>query len=196
MKKDRRDEQFELFEQMKRGSKSAFSKFYDEYIDLIFRVALNTVRDPSEAEDICHDVFLEVYQKPDGYDPERGSVEAWLTVKTRSRCLDRLRKKRPLSVDNWDSVAGERESAPSAEVLVMKRAEREAIYSAMQGIPQEQRHVLYHTYFNEQSQRKLSEDMKRPLGTIKSRIRYGLHNIKKQLMLHGWVQPGRGGEQK
>lgn len=195
MKKDA-EQTGRLLEQMERGSTTAFSQFYDAYIGLVFRVALNTVKDRQEAEDICHDVFLEVYQKPDSYDPERGSVAAWLTVKTRSRSLDRLRKKKPLYVDNWDTALREQEFAPSAEMLVMKRAEREAVHNAMRRIPEEQRHVLYHTYFNAHSHQKLSEDMKRPLGTIKSRIRYGLHNIKKQLMLHGWVQPGRGGEHK
>lgn len=185
-----------LFQQLKRGSKRAFSEFYNQYVDLVFRVALNIVQDPLEAEDVCHDVFLEVYQKPDSYDPERGSVEAWLTVKTRSRCLDRLRKKRSICVDDWDHLAREKELAPSAEVLALKRAEQEAVRDAMRHIPQEQQHVLYHTYFNERTHRNLSEDMQRPLGTIKSRIRYGLQNLKKQLILHGWVHPSRGGEHK
>lgn len=185
-----------LFRQLERGSKRAFSEFYDRYVDLVFRVALNTVQDPLEAEDVCHDVFLEVYQKPDSYDPERGSVEAWLTVKTRSRCLDHLRKKRPICIDDWDNLTGEKELAPSAEVLAMKRAEQKAIHDAMRHIPLEQQQVLYHTYFKERTHRTLSEEMQRPLGTIKSRIRYGLQNLKKQLTLHGWGYPSRGGEHK
>lgn len=91
-----------LLQQIKRGSKEAFAQFYDEYVEFVFRIALNTIDDRQEAEDVCHDVFLEVYQKPESYDPARGSVAAWLAVKTRSRCLDRLRKKKPVFIDNWE----------------------------------------------------------------------------------------------
>lgn len=181
-----------LFRQIQRGSQQAFSSFYDQYIGFVFRIALNAVQDRQEAEDICHDVFLEVFLHPERYNPERGSVEAWLAVKTRSRCLDRLRKRKAVCVDNWERVAGEQILSPSAEVLVLERAEREAIYNAMQDIPEPQRNVLYDAYFKERTHRELSERIQLPLGTIKSRIRYGLHNLKKRLTLLGWVHPERG----
>lgn len=184
----------ELFLRMAQGSKQAFSEFYDAYADLVLRVSLNMMRDPLEAEDVCHDVFLEVYQKPDSYDPGRGSVEAWLAVKTRSRCLDRLRKKRPLSIANLERVISKQEQSPSAEELVMKRSEQEIIGKAMRDLPHEQSDVLQRAYYHERTHRELSAELQLPLGTIKSRIRYGLHNLKKQLSILGWAHSGQGGE--
>lgn len=183
-----------LLEQMNRGSEHAFSQFYDAHIDLVFRVALNMMGDLQEAEDVCHDVFLEVYQKPGSYDPKRGSIEAWLAVKTRSRCLDRLRKKMPVCLDSVEHIADSGEPAPSAESIAMRRAEQQAVQHALRDIPSKQREVLVHTYYHERTQRELAAELNDPVGTIKSRIRYGLQNLKKRLLLLGWVPSDQGGE--
>lgn len=197
MSRNNRNRQHEdLLEQMKCGSEQAFAQFYDAYIDCVFRLAYTLVRDQQEAEDICHDVFLEVYLKPDRYDPKRGSIQAWLAVKTRSRCLDHLRKKKPVFVPNWELFTSKLEQAPAAEWLALKNSEQQAVQLALRDIPDEQRQVLYGTYYDERTQRELAAELERPLGTIKSRIRYGLHNIKKRLVLAGWIHSGQGGGEK
>lgn len=190
---DRNRELDDLLEQMKRGSEQAFAKFYDTYINCVFRIAYHLVRDQQEAEDICHDVLLDVFLKPDSYDPKRGSIQAWLAVKTRSRCLDHLRKKKPVFVPNWEFLTSKLEQAPAAELLALKKSEQQAVRLALRDIPDEQRQVLYGAYYDERTQRELAAELERPLGTIKSRIRYGLHNIKKRLALGGWIHSGQGG---
>ena len=70
-----------------------FNDLYRQNASFVYKIALHLLNDPVEAEDLCHDVFLEIIQHPEQYDPERGSIKAWLGVKTRSRAIDRLRNK-------------------------------------------------------------------------------------------------------
>ena len=72
----------------------SFDELYKQNASYVYKIALYIIRDPVEAEDLCHDVFLEVIQHPEQYDPQRGSIKAWLGVKTRRRAIDRLRKQR------------------------------------------------------------------------------------------------------
>ncbi|MCK9927652.1 sigma-70 family RNA polymerase sigma factor, partial [Frankia sp. Mgl5] len=89
---------------------AAFERFYERYVPLVFQIALRMVGDRMEAEDLCQEIFLEAYRTVHQYDPERGSVEAWLAVKTRARCLDRLRRKKTELFGGFDQL--ERQPGP------------------------------------------------------------------------------------
>lgn len=169
------------------GSTEAFDRFYARYAPLVLHIARKVVGDPMEAEDICHDIFLEVLRKGNGYDPTRGSVEAWLAVMTRSRSMDRLRKdKRLVRTNEAAEPAGQYDSAAGTEDLVLLRLQREALEEAMQTLPSRQREAVAFSYYTAHTQKELSEAWDVPLGTVKSWVRYGLSNMRKQMEKRGW----------
>lgn len=185
-----------LLREIANGSVSAFELFYERYASLVLHIATRIVGDQMEAEDICHDIFLEVWKKADQYDPQRGSVEAWLAVKARTRSLDRLRRTQRMLLDPVDHSQIETSSTDvPTEEKVLLRLDREALLKALGKIPASQARAVHGMYFEAQSHHELSERMKRPLGTVKSLIRYGLGNIRKQLCQLGWLEPS-GGEKK
>ncbi|MBO8171769.1 MAG: sigma-70 family RNA polymerase sigma factor [Bacillaceae bacterium] len=187
------DEIHHLLEQIKQGAPAAFEQFYDRYIPLVYHIALKMVQDRMEAEDICQEVFLEALRKLDRFDPARGSMESWLAVMTRSRCVDHLRKKQRQSAAVLeDSVTGEHPAENETEVQVVQNLEIEAVRRALDQIPAAQREAVLGMYFRSRTQRELAEEMNRPLGTVKSLIRYGITNIKKQLNQFGWMEPSGG----
>lgn len=55
------------------GSAAAFGRFYDNYAQMVYRLALTMTKDPADAEDLCQDIFMEVLHKADQYDPDRGA---------------------------------------------------------------------------------------------------------------------------
>ncbi len=173
-------DQAKLLREMKDGCKEAFERFYAEYAGIVFGLALRLTGDSMEAEDVCHDVLLEAVAQADRFDPERGSLEAWLAVKTRSRCLDRLRKRKRLQVVEPEAAEG-RAADTDVEGAVFGRWAREQIAAALQRIPAAQRQAIVATYVQSLSQREASAALGRPLGTVKSLVRYGLANLKKQL---------------
>lgn len=175
-----------LLKLIEKGSEAAFNQFYETYVSFVLQIATQILSDRIEAEDITHEVFLEVYEKPRQYKPHRGSIKAWLAVKTRSRCIDRLRKKQPILVQKLEQL----DSAETikTEQSVLKQIEKETILRALEKIPAKQREVIYLAYFENNTQVELSERLDRPLGTVKSLARYGLKNLRKQKSLLNWMK--------
>lgn len=183
-----------LLKEMALGSAEAFDRFYDRYAALIYYTALKILQDPKEAEDVCHDVFLEIYHHPHRFHPEKGSVKAWLAVLAKSRATDRLRKNRRVllkeDVRTEQRIAGEKDAT---EETVFARFEREMLQKALAKIPAMQRNVLVGKYYEFRTQEELARQYKRPHGTIKSMIRYGLKNARKQMKQLGWAERSPGG---
>ena len=75
------------------GDKPALAALYDMHAPMLLGLAKRILGNAAAAEDLIHDVFLEVWQHAAEYSPLRGSVPAWLTIRTRSRALDRLGKR-------------------------------------------------------------------------------------------------------
>ncbi|MBD8501107.1 sigma-70 family RNA polymerase sigma factor [Paenibacillus arenosi] len=168
-----------LLHELNEGSMDAFEQFYEQYSSLVFHIALKMMNDRMEAEDICHDVFLEAFRKADQFDSKRGSLEAWLAVKTRSRCLDRMRRqKRTICEDALTDMPTAIEST-TPEEHVIRRLDEEHLYEAIQQIPKTQRETLIGFYYESQTQQQIAQKMNYPLGTVKSLIRYGIQNIRK-----------------
>lgn len=180
-----RDNQSEmLMQQIMAGSEKAFNQFYETYISFVFQIAIKLLQDQVEAEDICHDIFIDVYQNPSAYNKSKGSIKAWLAVKTRSRCIDKLRKKKPILINKLDYLETERDI--KAELHVLKRIETDILLEALKHIPKKQREVIYGMYFERKTQHELAILLNRPIGTIKSLVRYGLNNLRKQKVLLDW----------
>ncbi|MDC3413469.1 sigma-70 family RNA polymerase sigma factor [Aquibacillus sp. 3ASR75-11] len=175
------------------GSLEAFDQFYEVHVEFVLRITKSIIKDQAEAEDVCHDVFLEVYQNPQQYKEEKGSVKAWLAVKTRSRCLDRLRRKKPVLLNKLENLLTKQEI--DAEMSVLSQLERETVLEALKYIPKEQQQVIYGAYFEGKTQSEMAKSLNRPIGSIKSLVRYGLKNLRKQNILLYWAEPS-GGEKK
>src|SRR5262245_58331944 len=85
------DETQDLMEAVGRGDATAFSALYDGLAPLVLGVCLRVLRDRAEAEEVLGDVFLDLWRRPDRYDPDRGGVAAYLVTLARTRAIDRLR---------------------------------------------------------------------------------------------------------
>lgn len=186
-----------LIQEMKQGSEAAFEILYETYMPFIFSIAFKLLKKRQEAEDVCHEIFLEFLKHPERYDPQRGSLESWLAIKTKSKCLDILRsqKKRALnySLDPFALSPGSTGEDPTFERTLSNEI-KQVVAQALERIPSVQRDVLHQVYFQGQTQRTVASQMNRPLGTIKSLIRYGLKNMKKELI--NWEDMGFGGGKK
>jgi RNA polymerase sigma-70 factor (ECF subfamily) len=165
------------------NSRQWFDELYQQNASYVYKIALHLIRDPVEAEDLCHDVFLEIIQHPEQFDPARGSVKAWLAVKTRSRAIDRLRKQKRQKIKIVTELASAID--PTSET-VFQQLEKESLHKSLRRLPATQREALAATYFQSLRPKEWAEITGRPLGTVKSWVRYGLNNIRKQFVQMGW----------
>ncbi|WP_085991212.1 RNA polymerase sigma factor [Oceanobacillus senegalensis] len=187
---DNNQESVELLKQIKNGSKDAFNPFYEIHSSFVFHIAYQVTGNRVEAEDICHDVFIEVFQKAAQYKPNKGSVRAWLAVKTKSRSIDRLRKKKPLLIQKLESLSYQ--EVQGADLAFLKEIESKIILEALNHIPKSQREAIYRSYFKGETHKQISQDMQKPLGSVKSLIRYGLQNLRKQKSILRWTGSNGG----
>lgn len=187
-------EMAEWLKRMEEGDPRAFEKLYEQAVPYLLPLACHMLGDRMEAEDAVHDVLLGVIRSPGRYDASRGSAQAWLAVQVKSRCLDRLRKRsRTVLRGEAEEPAAATVPAAQPETAVLARMEREAVRSALRQLPGVQREALAAAYFTPRSQKELADAWQVPLGTVKSRVRYGLGHLRKALDRMGWGA-GEGGD--
>jgi RNA polymerase sigma-70 factor (ECF subfamily) len=172
----------ELIRRMAEGDRDAFKEFYDRYARQVYPFILRIVRDPSDAADVIQEVFWEAWQSAASYDPGRGSPEAWLFTRARTRAIDRVRAVRRRSETFVAPVDEGLSAAPASGRDAAGHAEnRSVVVGALGQLPESQREVLELAYYGGLTQTEIAERLKQPLGTVKTRIRLGLERLREML---------------
>jgi len=171
------DPDVELVKAVAGGDRVALAALYDRYSPIMFALALRIVRERREAEDLLHDVFLEVWRTAKDYDPERGRVRTWLTIRMRSRALD-LQKSARVSRNVGDDSVIDRVASDSD---IADSPDRSRVRKALASLPVEQRQVLELGYFEGLSCSEIAERIGTPIGTVKSRVAAALGKLRQSL---------------
>ena len=149
----------------------------DRHAPLLLGLGIKILGNRREAEDLVHDVFLELWREAPRYDQARGGVRGWILSKTRSRALDRrlqwARRKR--AVDPL--LRGESSYVTDDRI----GSERRALREAFEQLPPSQRTVLELVYAEGLSTLEVAAHLGSPVGTVKSRIAYGLARLRASL---------------
>lgn len=156
------------------GDRDALAGLYDRYAARLLSLGLRLLADRREAEDVLHDVFIEVWQHAGDFDPSRGSVRAWLFVRMRSRTLDRCRRNGRARARERDQVVPE----PSPSMDPGRAADQRRILAALGELPDAQRQVIELSYFGGLSSAALAARLDVPVGTIKSRVAAALAKLR------------------
>ncbi len=161
-----------------RGSSEAFGRLYDLHAGAVTTVARRLLGHEAEVDDLVHDVFLEAWQRAGDYDPARGSVRAWLLVRTRSRCLDR--RKSPART-RGRPLESEPPSDPTAALRADAYLDSVRVRRALERLPEEQRTALVLGYCEGLSSSEIAERLAVPIGTVKSRVHAAMQKLRAEL---------------
>ena len=165
----------ELLSQLARGEESAMAHLFARYSRLVYSVALRVLHEPSSAEDVLQEIFMQVWRNPASFVAARGSLGGWLAVVARNRSIDLLRKRRPTdSVDDLP-LASPHDVTATAERNVML----ERVRGAMEHLPKEQKRSLELAFFEGCSHSEIATMTGDPLGTVKTRIRSALLTLER-----------------
>jgi RNA polymerase sigma-70 factor, ECF subfamily len=162
-----------LLRRLSGGDQSALGEFYDLYAGLVNGIALRVLRDATESEDVVQEVFVQIWRQATRYDPGRGSPEAWICTMTRTRALDRLRRR-----------AARREEPGEAAPATSARPRPEealAVRKALDGLSADQRRALELAYYEGLTQSEIATHLNEPLGTVKTRIRAAMIRLREAL---------------
>jgi len=159
------------------GDRDCLAALYDRYAPALLAIGRRILGDRREAEDLLHDVFIEVWRQAGDYDESRGSVRAWLLMRMRSRALDR-RKSAAISkradLPAPDAVADAHDNGEDPAL----GPDRQAVRRALAQLPAEQRQVLELGYFEGLSSSEIAERVRAPIGTVKSRVAAALSKLR------------------
>jgi len=179
-----------LIASISQGDSRALEVLYDRYAAVIYRMALRIVKNPELAEEVVQEVFWRVWRRSGSFERERGRVAQWLFGVAHNLCIDELRRmrSRPVPVyedtehpliqqlpDERTDVAGE----------VWHAEQRRVIADVLDQLPEAQRQAIELAYFGGLSHQEIAMRLNRPLGTIKTRVRLGLHKLKSLLTARG-----------
>jgi len=162
------------------GDRDAFSRFYDLTAPMAFGLIRRVLRDPEAAAEVLQEVFWQVWQDAPRYDPTRGTAEAWLVMRAKTRAIDRLRsirrRDRTFVAPVDESVAQRREDqAPNPAVVAEDRG---LIQTALAQLPEPQRRVIELAFFEGLTHSEIATRLGEPLGTVKTRARLGLDRLR------------------
>lgn len=161
------------------GERAALEEIYRATRVKLFGICYRILGDRKEAEDALQDVYVQLWQRADRYDPQRASPISWLATFARNRAIDRLRSgKLRQSAVELDEALGVADAAPLADSLLIDRERRARIHTCLEALDANQRDSIRDAFLGARTYAELAEAQGVPLGTMKSWIRRGLARLK------------------
>ena len=162
----------------------ALAQLYEMTVDRAYSLAHAMTGNDADAEEIVCDLYLQVWQRAEQYDEQRGSVSAWLLINCRSLALDLLRRRKAhRSKQDKFGLQGLVEEAPLIEDLLNCLQEGTAVHKALTELSEIQRKLIALAFFKDMSHPEIASATDLPLGTVKSHIRRGLLKLRQLLDL-------------
>jgi len=161
------------------GDSAALEEIYQATRVKLFGICLRILGDTKEAEDALQDVYINLWQKADRYDPERASPISWLATFARNRAIDRLRtgKVRGGAVPVEEALPLP-DNNPLADALMVDAEQSAQIHKCIQGLDERTRDHIRSAFFDGFTYAELATRADVPLGTMKSWIRRGLQKLR------------------
>lgn len=158
---------------LKRNERNAFEFLYDHYSGALFNIISKTLRDEEKAADVLQECFLKIWKNIDSYNPEKGRLFTWIMNIARNGAIDAVRAEgRKPVMDDIDSAVALHEQYEDSQTV---SSEMKAIVDMLRP---ERKILIDMAYFQGYTHEEISEKLSIPLGTVKSRIRTALQELK------------------
>jgi RNA polymerase sigma-70 factor, ECF subfamily len=175
---DKKYSEEELVMLLKNKNEQAFSYLYDNYAGALNGVIFRMVNNLELAEDILQEAFVKIWNNFANYDVSKGRLYTWMVNLTKNLTIDTLRskgykKQQQISKDE-NAVSNIKDENFGAE-----RFDALGIRKQLNNLKPEQRAIIDMAYFNGYTQDEISKEMNLPLGTVKTRMRSAIIELRK-----------------
>jgi RNA polymerase sigma-70 factor (ECF subfamily) len=172
----------DLLGRVAHGDQQAFAELYDRTSSRVFGLVKRLLRDHAQSEEVTQEIFLEIWQTATRYEPGKGGAMSWMLTMTHRRAVDRVRASQ--ASRDRDVRIGIRDHAPAFDSVaesVEIHIESERVKVAMQRLTELQRQAVSLAYFGGYTHNEVSQMLKVPIGTVKTRLRDGMIRLRDEL---------------
>jgi RNA polymerase sigma-70 factor (ECF subfamily) len=171
----------ELVRLLKNGDKAALGILYDNYSAALFGVILRITDSQENAEDVLQEVFVKIWNNINSYDRAKGKLYTWLINIARNSAIDSLRakdykvKSKIRSLDNSVGII-------NRQYHVSTQADHIGLKTLVEKMKPEYKLLIDKLYFEGYTQKEASKELNIPLGTVKTRIRAAIGQLREIFM--------------
>jgi len=170
-----------LVQSIAAGDQLALHALYQRAHRIVFTLIMRITANRETAEELTIDVFHDVWRGASRYDAANGTVLGWIMNQARSRAIDRLRFENRKKRSHGGQVQLEAEMAADPRDVLELREQSEVLRAALAALTPDERQAIETTFFAGLTHAEAAARLNQPLGTIKTRIRSGLHKLRQAL---------------
>lgn len=170
---------------MSRYRHDALAEAYRRHAGAVFGLARRLLTEPGRAEEVTQEVFLRLWNQPDRFDPDRGTLRSFLLAQTHGRAVDLLRSDTARRAREERHMRLTAEAGYDLEREVADLATAERVRTALERLPVPEREAIELAYFGGHTYREVANLLQEPEGTVKGRIRSGLKHLRGELAAAG-----------
>jgi RNA polymerase sigma factor (sigma-70 family) len=167
----------QLVDKLRSRDRKALEYLYDHYSAAVYGVILRIVIREEVAEEVLQDVFLKIWDRFDNYDSSKGRLFTWIINIARNQAIDKTRSKeigkgkRTADIENVvDRIDAARHAEQETDSIGLK--------DVLKSLSKEQQFVIEYLYLRGYTQSELAEEFNLPLGTIKTRLRLAMQQLR------------------
>jgi RNA polymerase sigma factor (sigma-70 family) len=153
---------------------------YDHYSGALYGVIFRILKTEDIAEEVLQDVFMKIWDRFDNYDASKGRLFTWMVNIARNQSIDKTRSKE-ISKERKTGDIENVVSKIDGERYIEQHIEGIGVKDILNNLPQEQKFIVEHLYLKGYSQSELAEEFNIPLGTVKTRLRMAMQQLRKTL---------------
>jgi RNA polymerase sigma-70 factor (ECF subfamily) len=171
----------ELLQSLQLHDEQAFGFLYDRYSKALFSIILQVIPQQEWAEDVLQEVFVKIWQNIKSYDETKGRLYTWMLNIARNQAIDRTRSK---DFNNRSKTTELSENVYNNSQGAEAKMDDVGLKKMLSNLPEENRKLLELAYYQGYTQEEISKMLNIPLGTVKTRIRSTIIQLRKILSTH------------
>jgi len=172
-----------LGELLQRQDRRGIEILYDGYSDVLYGITLKIVHAEDVARDILQEAFIKIWKNGARYDPDKGTVFTWALNITRNLAIDHIRSasyRRRRHIENIETIPANAEVSLTTE----NNTDSIGLDKVLRRLDVKYQEVIDLIYFRGHTQSEVKDLLGIPLGTVKSRVRIGLRELRKAFATH------------
>ena len=160
--------------------RAAFASLFGHFAPRVKAFIMRGGTDAETAQEVAQETLIMVWRKAASFDRSRASAATWIYTIARNKRIDLLRRAaRPIDTDDWLVVYTPEEEDADKSVLAGQTYTR--VKELLGGLSADQLVVIQKAFFEDKTHTVIAEELKLPLGTVKSRIRLALGRLREAL---------------